>query len=222
MSTNPPKPGDSHTPLWDRFRGEPLPAYHAFSAYREMGPHERTLRKVQKALDGQGRPHPLSTLRRWYDFYAWQDRAKAFDDHLAARRAERWEQRRGTAYERAFRLSQKLHERIDQMLDHPLTVKATRTRNVQGQVVAITKVYPAKWTYGNIAALAQAAVQLETGSILASLAAHDGFDPRTATVEECRAYLIGRGILPDDLALAPPDPDVEPGPIPDDPDTADE
>lgn len=220
MSTNPSKSGDFFTPCWGRYRGESQVAYAAFCIYRGLEKKGRSLENVHRQLRQSGQFCSLLRLHAWYQRWDWDARVKAFDDEFAREQARRWERRRADSYERGFRLSQKLHDKIEKMLDHPITVQATKTRNTKGRVVAITKVYPAKWNYGNIASLAQAAVQLEAGSILAALAYHDGFDPRTASPEECRAYLVQRGILPEEPAALPPsDPviDIEPGPMPDNP-----
>jgi hypothetical protein len=86
---------------WDQVSGESGPAYVAFGVFRDLGP-ERSLRKAysvlspQRALRAQratkelkdntrsGRISVPSQWKNWSRDHKWQERAKAFDKHLAA------------------------------------------------------------------------------------------------------------------------------------------
>lgn len=81
MSRDPSPDGDSQDhPVaeWERQPGESAKAYHAFCCYRDLGPRDRSLRRVAKTLGHRG----LSHIERWSSQNRWLERTAAYDDHL--------------------------------------------------------------------------------------------------------------------------------------------
>ncbi len=71
---------------WHRQEGETGKAFHAFMLYRDMLPKGRSLEKTRQALT---RPAGYRRwLQTWCSHYQWVARVQAYDDHLAAVRAE--------------------------------------------------------------------------------------------------------------------------------------
>ena len=63
---------------WERQEGEPLAAWNAFRAYRDLQPGKaRSVKRATEALDMQE-----SGFRRWSKKWRWPERALAWDDHL--------------------------------------------------------------------------------------------------------------------------------------------
>jgi len=121
---------------WDQVSGESGPAYVAFKVFRDLGP-ERSLRKAyciiapQRAIRAQrptkelkddtrsGRISVPSQWRNWSRDHKWQERAKAYDKHLAAveqqqreeearRAAIDWQQRRSHQDEQLWAIQSSL------------------------------------------------------------------------------------------------------------------
>lgn len=62
---------------WERQPGESSKAYEAFCLYRDMGPGERSTRKVAKKLNKS-----LTQIGKWSSRWNWVERAAAWDDEL--------------------------------------------------------------------------------------------------------------------------------------------
>jgi hypothetical protein len=81
--------------LWDRLENESERAYRAFESFLSLPSGERTLLEAYRQHVGNPEaPKPSDTWSRWSSSFAWRERARAYDDHLASLRRE--------AYERAI------------------------------------------------------------------------------------------------------------------------
>jgi hypothetical protein len=82
-------------PPWDRQPGEPQRAYAAFSAYRAMPAHKRSLRELATQLsykDDTG-------IARWSREWLWQFRCEQWDAHQERERSQKLEALRLEAIE---------------------------------------------------------------------------------------------------------------------------
>jgi hypothetical protein len=69
--------------LWDRLENEPERAFRAFETYRNLPNGERTLIAAYRLHVGNpGAAKPSDTWSRWFNQYAWRERARAHDAHL--------------------------------------------------------------------------------------------------------------------------------------------
>lgn len=176
---------------WEETPGESVEAHRAFLAYRDIEAG-RTLEGARKAL-GKGAGY-RRLCERWSSRWRWVDRARAWDDHLrrerdgvAAEREREWERRRLDAMESAWEDAQVLRDRARRMMEFPLVadrVEDTATGRV-------TVVEPARWTFDTLVRLVKVAAELEAAVLAEALPrGDDGFDPATATPDECRAFLV--------------------------------
>jgi hypothetical protein len=154
-----------------------------------MGP-ERTINKVRIAL---GKP-PIynANLEKWSRENQWVKRARAFDTYnesLELRQAQAsiplWEQRRQEVLEKNWARAERLWERVEKMLEHPLTVEVHSGK--QGTV----EVHPNKWNYSSLAQIAKVAAELQAATVAEALPtqADEAFDVDTATIEELRDFV---------------------------------
>lgn len=76
---------------WERQPGEPARAYGAFCIYRDLPPHERSLRAVAERLGGKrsetGR-RSTRPLERWSSRWRWVERAARWDEEQDRRARE--------------------------------------------------------------------------------------------------------------------------------------
>jgi hypothetical protein len=80
---------------WDRLENEPEGAYRAFEWFLGLPSDQRTIVEAYRSHVGNpGAAKPSDTWAKWSRDFAWAERAKAYDDHLASLRRE--------AYERAI------------------------------------------------------------------------------------------------------------------------
>jgi hypothetical protein len=70
------EPGDP----WEQLQEEPDKAFAAFMAYRDHP--TRSMRRVLDVLVERGQAPSEATLYTWRNLYKWQDRAKAWTQHL--------------------------------------------------------------------------------------------------------------------------------------------
>jgi len=70
---------------WDRLPNERQKAYRAFVMYRDMLA-DRSLDKVRQKLGRS--PSYKRVLEEWSAKHRWQERVKAYDEHLAEKRRE--------------------------------------------------------------------------------------------------------------------------------------
>jgi hypothetical protein len=178
---------------FDRIEGEGPKAFAAFAIYRDMGP-DRTLAAV---LDALGKASGYSRmLEEWSSDWNWVERARAWDNMLAAKAREVaegyipvWEQRRQDALERMMLFSAKLFARAEAMLDHPIVKEVTRETEDGRTIYNIIE--PAGWTWSGLATVVRTAAELQTATIAEGLmvADEDSFDVESATEDELRGYL---------------------------------
>lgn len=176
---------------YERLPGETSKAWQAFRIYRDLGPdrtHENTRLSLGKTSGY------LRVLEEWSSKYSWAERAVLYDDWLDRMNRQeqeasipRWEQHRQDALRANIELAAKLRERVQAMLEHPLTkerVEASNGRNV-------TYIVPANWTFSSIANMVKTMAELEAATIAEGLLdeENEAFDPTSATLEECREFI---------------------------------
>lgn len=141
----------------DRRSGEPDKAFQAARLYLEIGP-DRSQKAVATRLGKQP-----SQIQKWATKWAWMERARDHDNHLASEaqriemnafreNAELWSRRKEETRERSFQLSQKLTTKAEQMLAFPLV---TTTIKDGGTIVQ-----PAKWNLRDASNLLSTAAKL--------------------------------------------------------------
>lgn len=190
---------DSPRRPFDRRPGESNAAFQAFAAYRDAG-LDRSIEAVAESLSKSG-----SLCRRWSARHEWVARVAAWDVErdrieqaarakVASQVAAQWERRRLEAAEGNWGLAQRLGLRAEEILKTPLyEVKREEIDPETGRPLHLT-LEPAKWTIATAAALLKLAVELQSVALAEALGSRDDFDPATASLEECRAYLMGQGI----------------------------
>ncbi len=194
---------------WERQPQEGEEAYHAFLTYRDLGP----LRTLEAARVRLGRSSGyLKPLERWSARREWGDRVGAWDEHLRAERDEvavaeaaKWERRRLQALEEGWQLCQALRARLNLELALPFGVPAVAPPEPpqEAQEAAPEAVAPsedARETASvrgpsrrdclTVLRLAKLIVELEWALIAEALPPPGGIDPRTATDEEMKAFLV--------------------------------
>ena len=106
---------------------------------------------------------------------------------MAAEREREWERRRLAALESAWEDAQVLRDRARRMMEFPLV--AERVEETATGRVTIRE--PARWTFDTLVRLVKVAAELEATVLAEALPrGDDGFDPATATPDECRAFLV--------------------------------
>jgi len=108
-------------PIWERLPGESAKAYEAFCIYRDLPPHERSLKAVAEKLGGKrsGKSRALRPLERWSSRYRWVERAQAWDEEVDRRAREAHlravKEMRERHARMAVALQQKALDRLKQM-----------------------------------------------------------------------------------------------------------
>lgn len=101
--------------IWERQQGETTKAYAAFCVYRDLGP-DRSLEKVRKEYEKNGKKISVKFLGRWSAKYNWVERARAYDDYLDYKKREEQEKAIRDMAERhakvAMLFQQKVLERL--------------------------------------------------------------------------------------------------------------
>src|SRR5215217_8013833 len=78
--------------LWDRLDNEPERAYRAFESFLVLPSSERTLLEAYRRHVGNpDAAKPSDTWSGWSNSFAWRERVRAYDDHLASLRREAYE-----------------------------------------------------------------------------------------------------------------------------------
>jgi hypothetical protein len=195
---------------WEKRPDEGHKAFRAFQEYCKLGGERST---GQVAANIRKTPN---LIKGWSSAYDWVARAAAYDDHMGrleqgrrekvrAEFAERWERRRLEAAEANWDRAQRLALRAEEMLRAPLyeqevTQEIIDPKTGESRPIAIT-LTPAKWTFGQAAAILKTVAELQAAALVEALGGNDdGFDPATASPDECRAYLAKQGVK----ALPPP------------------
>lgn len=155
---------------WHRLNGEPSHAYGAFLLYRDLAPMNRTIIAAWRTQPGHERDRDHSTnWTRLRDRYEWEERTEAYDRHLegvedtareavTASEAEKWALRRMEQREKEHRVKNRIYNRLDEMLDHPMLMEKVETNDDDGTTTVF--MVPAKWDYKSVAALAKAASEI--------------------------------------------------------------
>jgi hypothetical protein len=205
---------DDAPPPWERQPGESARAFRAFAIYRDAGP-SRSLDKVGLEVSpprvpaGEGQPGrkrgSTGRIREWCRRYAWVERAKSYDDHLAklertakfraaAESAEEWARRRQEAARDNWERSRRLAALADTMLAFPVAEEEIEETDDRGRPVRVTR-RPGRWTFQTAAVVAKTAAELSAAALVEGTAAtDDGFDPATASPQELRDYLERMGV----------------------------
>lgn len=180
---------------FERMPGEPPKAFSAFRMYRDMG-STRTLENVRISL---GKPPVYAAmLEQWSTKYEWVERAGLYDAYLDAKEREAreaefkrsgafWEQQRQQALLENLKMSRKMRDAVNEMLDHPRTKQVVKSFGGKD----VTIIQPANWNMSSLASLAKTLAELEAATIGEALqgAADDDFDPDNATIEELKEYI---------------------------------
>jgi len=141
-----------------RCPGETRKANQALRDYTLMGPG-RSLRKLHQRYTG---PTPendenepptrhLRTLKAWSARYRWQDRVEVWERLKAAEDEAMWDERRRALREREWEASDRLMDKVEQMLKFPVA-RVTREDG--------TTIEPARWKLFDVARVAKAASEL--------------------------------------------------------------
>lgn len=76
---------DEQSELWERQPNETAAAFYAFTYYRDLKPHERSLanavRGLYPGLTGKAFDSKLRQFQKWSPNYDWRVRANAWDRH---------------------------------------------------------------------------------------------------------------------------------------------
>lgn len=174
---------------WERRGDESSQAWEAFQAFlMHDPPSERTLRKAAETVGKS-----TTQIGEWSTKYEWIERGRLYDSHVfkvgqrardkvAAASAAKWERRKNESREKFWSVGEKLLSQAELMLASPLT-----TRRVKKDGKTIVE-EAAKWSQMTAVGFIKLASELQSGAIADALD-DDGFDPETATPEECQDYL---------------------------------
>lgn len=144
---------------WQRRKGESSQAFAAFQVYLELGA-ERSVAGAYRQKSGKhAATQAPGQWNLWATQWEWVARATAYDNHLSRIRqaateaaveaeARKWEERRSALREREWTMADRLLERAEKMLEHPLT----RTKGEDGKTVV-----PAGWRQVDVAAMVEMA-----------------------------------------------------------------
>jgi hypothetical protein len=190
-----PRDGVKATPdqmSYERLPGESARAFNAFRIFRDLGA-DRTVNKVRISL---GKPDQhLAQLQKWSSQFAWLARAALYDAWIDRMRRQEmeasiplWEGRRQDALRHNLELCAKLRERVEKMMEFPLTKERVESRSDGRTTVYVV---PAGWSWSSITSMIRAICEIEAATIAEGLldSSDAAFDPSTATLEECRAHL---------------------------------
>jgi hypothetical protein len=153
---------------WERLPDEPSRQFEWFCCYKLLGPG-RSLRAAyrqfqsQKASLGAVSQKSAPLPAAWQNSvvqYDWKARALAYDESQRAEREQEMENRRHDYAEASWSYIEKLHERVDAMLKHPLTEKklSKTTVSEDGKTTLLeVTVKPAAWRLADVPRLLQVA-----------------------------------------------------------------
>lgn len=149
--------------VWDhasplkRQKGESTQAAQALHDYALLG-QGRSLSQLLEVYRDQSeteaRPTTRpATLKAWSSRYAWQARVARFDELERERDRVKWEKRRDAYRERIHELATgKGLERIEEMLDYPLTRQVVTQRDEDGRPTVV-EIKPVRWSIHSAATL---------------------------------------------------------------------
>ena len=148
---------------WEQQPSESGQAYKAFCVYRDLGLERQIKLAYRTATKRPDSDQVSGRWSQWAKRYEWEQRARAYDAHLAnveqqarerevARRATEIERRRKEAQDIAWALFEELKAKLQQMLKLPvITVTDTDGKKT---------VNPAKWDYNSVARSLEAMTKL--------------------------------------------------------------
>jgi hypothetical protein len=164
--------------LWDRQRGEPPVAFECFTVFRDLLA-ERSIDKAYEARRGaplRGSTRAPSSWFVWSSKWKWTARAEAYDVHIdmlrqVAIQSATKEHGRELAQLRVDHkhfeaaVSNKMMQRVMDILNHPLTREKTREKTIKSDDGKVTQnfykiIHPAKFSYNSAAILAIAASKI--------------------------------------------------------------
>jgi hypothetical protein len=156
------------SPLYERQIGESLPAWRAFTAYRDLGTTRSALAAYRQTTGKHAVEQASGMWTTWGTVWRWVDRAAAWDAHCddEARRAEEEQARadgvkraelRAAQRERELALGDQLLARVEEMLRVPV-IDVRIERDESGHITQ--HFHPTKWRLGDTAALARVGVEL--------------------------------------------------------------
>lgn len=177
---------------WDRQPDETPKAYAALWAYLGMGA-ARSLVKLRQNRDATGVGASPSTLDQWSARYQWVERARAYDDHMAAieqqareqalaAEAAKWAERQAEAREHDWTVAEQLRARSLLLLARPLSGDNLKARDLASIAAALERA----------SKLARLAAELATESHQLNLTAEQWAALTDAELDELAA---GRGLL---------------------------
>ncbi len=183
---------------WEQQPGESGPAYRAFCAFRDMGPHRSAVKAYGQSKGNEGATQKPGRWNVWAKSHRWAERANAYDRHLdairlreadeaAAQRCRMWSDRGEEQAERDWRAAQALARRVEMLLElpvHDATAAADGRRNVV-QALGVRELKVCAGVATEASALAWRAIN----AAMEIYGLDPDFDPVTATTEELRAQM---------------------------------
>jgi len=150
--------------VWERQEGESAKAYEAFAAYRDLGP-DRSLPAAYRQRYGKkpaagGVP---GYFLAWSSAHRWVERCRLYDAHLEeqalAELEGEWIQRRNRVRDTEWSISERLMERLEGMLEHPLTEEVVEEDDEDG--LRVTTIKPSRWTLNTARLIAESISKLQ-------------------------------------------------------------
>lgn len=103
--------------VWDRLENEPERAYRAFESFLALPSGERTLLGAYRQHVGNpDAVKPSDTWSGWSSSFAWRERARSYDDHIATLRREAYERAIEEEAARQAREVEKARGRMNELL----------------------------------------------------------------------------------------------------------
>lgn len=117
--------------VWERLPGETPMGFEAFKHFRELG----TGRSLTKLVEAHG--HSINSVKGWSKNWAWQVRARAWDDEQDRLRDVWLQNERKKAVERHVRISQALSSKALQALASLDPTKMNATEVIRWAEVSV-------------------------------------------------------------------------------------
>lgn len=127
------------TDVWEMLPEETTKSYGAFSVYRNLPPHKRSLRAAVEEMYGEVASGKLRQMQKWSSQYSWVVRVRAWDMELdeqsRADLIEKVKQTNTRHIQIAQAIQQKAVERLKTMQAVELSVRDVLEYLVQGAKV---------------------------------------------------------------------------------------
>ena len=130
--------------------GEPDLWFDRFVSYRRMGP-KRSIRRLWYETTDRDTEVYQKAPPDWYAYAKtgkWTARARAWDQYMRDQDEAEYMERRKKLRGDAYRLIDKMVQRVDKMLEHPLTRKVSKDGK--------TLIQPTNWRLGDAARITRA------------------------------------------------------------------